>query len=122
MNELNYISSEMIKTESIFKETVFIIAVICCLYFTILIIETLLRKYIKLHYIVVIITITSYLLLLFNILACGVLDKPSGYYRYTVSMNEYFKLVNTDRIEKYRVIKQNKDGTFVITDDPSYRN
>lgn len=121
MNKINYISSEMIKTESIYNVVVFTIAIILCLFIIVLLISMLPAKYSKIKGIFATIVVIVGYVFYIAILGCKVLDKPSGYYKYTVSMNEYFKLVNTNRIDDYTVIKQNKDGTFVITDDPSYR-
>ena len=54
------------------------------------------------------------------ILSLGLFDKPTGYYKYTVKISNECSLLEFN--EQYKIIKENRDGTYVITDDLDYGN
>lgn len=61
-----------------------------------------------------------YGIIIITILFLGLLDKPTGYYKYTVKISNECSLLEFN--EQYKIIKENRDGTYVITDDLDYEN
>lgn len=62
----------------------------------------------------------TYGIIIATILFLGLLDKPTGYYKYTVKISNECSLLEFN--EQYKIIKENKDGTYVITDNLHYGN
>ena len=58
--------------------------------------------------------------IIITILFLGLFDKPTGYYKYTVKISNECSLLEFN--EQYKIIKENKDGTYVITDNLDYGN
>ena len=67
-----------------------------------------------------IITGIIYTIIIITILLSGLFKKPSGYYKYTVKISNECSLPEFNK--QYKIIKENKDGTYIITDDLDYRN
>lgn len=67
-----------------------------------------------------IITGIIYTIIIITILSLGWLDKPTGYYKYTAKISSECSLLEFN--EQYKIIKKNKDGTYVITDNLNYEN
>ena len=61
-----------------------------------------------------------YEIIITTILFSGLLDKPTGYYKYTVKISNECSLLEFN--EQYKIIKENRDGTYVITDNLDYGN
>lgn len=61
-----------------------------------------------------------YGIIIITILFLGLFDKPTGYYKYTVKISNECSLLEFN--EQYKIIKENRDGTYVITDDLDYEN
>lgn len=61
-----------------------------------------------------------YGIIIMTILFSGLFDKPTGYYKYTVKISKECSLLEFN--EQYKIIKENKDGTYAITDDLDYEN
>lgn len=74
----------------------------------------------KLAYKFEIISGIIYAIIIVAILFSGLFDKPTGYYKYTVKISKECSLLEFN--EEYKIIKENKDGTYVITDDLDYGN
>ena len=74
----------------------------------------------KLAYKFEIISGIIYGIIIVTILFSGLFDKPTGYYKYTVKISNECNLLEFN--EQYKIIKENKDGTYVITDDLDYGN
>lgn len=74
----------------------------------------------KLAYKFEIISGIIYGIMIITILFSGLFDKPTGYYKYTVKISKECSLLEFN--EQYKIIKENKDGTYVITDDLNYGN
>lgn len=74
----------------------------------------------KLAYKFEIISGITYGFIIATILFLGLLDKPTGYYKYTVKISNECSLLEFN--EQYKIIKENKDGTYVITDNLHYGN
>lgn len=63
-------------------------------------------------------TVIIYGIIVMMILSSGLFKKPSGYYKYTVKISNDCRLLEFN--EQFKIIKENKDGTYVITDDLDY--
>ena len=61
-----------------------------------------------------------YTIIIITILLSGLFKKPSGYYKYTVKISNECRLLEFN--EQFKIIKENKDGTYLITDYLDYRN
>lgn len=61
-----------------------------------------------------------YGIIIITILLLGVFNKSTGYYKYTVKISKECSLLEFN--EQYKIIKENKDGTYVITDNLDYGN
>lgn len=61
-----------------------------------------------------------YVIIIITILFSRLFDKSTGYYKYTVKISKECSLLEFN--EQYKIIKENKDGTYVITDDLDYGN
>ena len=65
-------------------------------------------------------TAIIYGIIVMMILSSGLFKKPSGYYKNTVKISNECRLLEFN--EQFKIIKENKDGTYLITDDLDYRN
>lgn len=65
-------------------------------------------------------TTIIYGIIVMMILSSGLFKKPSGYYKYTVKISNECRLLEFN--EQFKIIKENKDGTYLITDNLDYRN
>lgn len=74
----------------------------------------------KLAYKFEIISGIIYGIIIVTILSLGLFNKQTGYYRYTVKISNKCSLLEFN--EQYKIIKENKDGTYVITDNLDYGN
>lgn len=74
----------------------------------------------KLAYKFEIISGIIYGIIIVTILFSGLFNKPTDYYKYTVKISNECSLLEFN--EQYKIIKENKDGTYVITDNLDYGN
>ena len=118
MNGIQIISQEAITTLKVIPTILLVLSILIILPITFHI-QNKTNNW-KLAYKFEIISGIIYGIIIILILRSGLFNKPTGYYKYTVKISNECSLLEFN--EQYKIIKENRDGTYVITDDLDYEN